>query len=177
MSLSTSSSDISTGTCWRYTFGLFNIHKPKICLSKHCRYQSRWSTNSSTWNGYWFVAVRIHIGIWRCSLICPTPISFTANCTNSVCTELIQILWSFALWYEKISLMWSREYDIHMYSAKVVFWFPAMGGWCSNHLPDDVIKCETFSAILAHCSDVELSCFLWCAPEQTAEQTFDTPVI
>ena len=48
---------------------------------------------------------------------------------------------------------------------------------------------ETFSALLAHCegnppvipftkaSDAELWCFLWSAPEQTADQTIGTPVI
>ena len=51
---------------------------------------------------------------------------------------------------------------------------------------------ETFSALLALCegnlpvnrwipltkvSDAELWCFLWSVPEQTAEQTIQTPVI
>ena len=44
---------------------------------------------------------------------------------------------------------------------------------------------ETFSALLALCegnlltkaSDEELCCFVWSAPEQTAEQTIVMPVI
>ena len=38
---------------------------------------------------------------------------------------------------------------------------------------------ETSSALLAlwEASDAELWCFLWSAPEQTAEQTIETPVI
>ena len=40
-------------------------------------------------------------------------------------------------------------------------------------LHDDIIKWEHFP----HCCKVEFWCFLWCASEQTAEQTIEVPVI
>ena len=48
---------------------------------------------------------------------------------------------------------------------------------------DDVINRNIFLftgqwwILLTKASDAELSCFLWSTPEQTVEQTIDTPVI
>ena len=67
--------------------------------------------------------------------------------------------------------------------------FPRSYSWQLLWLRHQV---ETFSALLAICeenspvtawipltkaSDAELWCFLWSAPEQTVEQTIETPVI
>ena len=41
---------------------------------------------------------------------------------------------------------------------------------------DDVIKWKHFIP-LTKASDVELWCFIWSAPEQTAEQSVETPII
>ena len=46
-----------------------------------------------------------------------------------------------------------------------------------DYTHDDVIKCEIFRVTGTKASDAELWCFLSSMPEQTVEQTIESPVI
>ena len=48
--------------------------------------------------------------------------------------------------------------------------------WYEEH-SDNMYKFVLHDDVITKASDAELWCFLWCAPEQTAEQTLQTLVI